>query len=518
MNHLLATAVLAAAVAITAGPVRCAVASAPPEISVRHADELIAKLPPGDPWEKFPDGSTLAWGESHVMHALVDLYEATGDSKYLEEVVRRGDRLLAHRDDRRGVTDGSGQSRPGWSMASKYVVAEGRVLDAAGKVVLTLRSTLGSHNNLTQIEVVPAGGDAAGRFTLRLGNRQFRRDEEFTDLSLDPADRRFVTKVLANPEPTHSAKAGKFTDFSSLVLVASVDAKSSRPVAQKLTLKPIPLAYMGYLGVIYHPMLRLAEIVKANPRLAEFGPAAERFVRAAEESYTDASRRLWREGPNAGEGFYLCCEKGESFPYDNVGEPFNYLGRHTAAQLALHRLTGKAEYRDRAEKMARLFKHRLTLDAARDLYTWNYWYEPVTTTGWTPANSPSLNIPNLRPAPTVEDTSHGVLDIALVTTAGAAGVVFDERDLQRFARTLLMNVLNPERTGIRRRVDGSAGDYADYLPALSGWLELTPANADVYREIRRTIEHGGPDNLPLVAALLKWEKEVGGPKPVSPRK
>ena len=59
------------------------------DLSVARADVLLARLPAGDPWEKTPDGSTLAWGESHLLHALVDLYEATGEAKYLAEVARR---------------------------------------------------------------------------------------------------------------------------------------------------------------------------------------------------------------------------------------------------------------------------------------------------------------------------------------------------------------------------------------------------------------------------------------------
>ena len=475
-----------------------------------RADALLAKLPAGDPWEKTPDGSTLAWGESHLLHALVDLYEATDDVRYLAEAARRGERLLTHRDDRRGVTDGSGHSRPAWSMASKYVVAEGTVRGADGAVAFTLRSTPTSHNNLTEVDVLPAGG---GRFALKLGNAQFKRTEQFDDLSLDRGDPRFVEKIVNAPVFSRIAKAGHFSDHSNLVRV-TVAAEQGSPAAgaglpaQRFALRPIPLAYMGYLGVIYHPMLRLAEWVRARPALAEFGRIADAFVQAAEESYADASRRLWRDGPQAGEGYYLCCERGESFPYDNVGEPFNYLGRHTAAQLILHRLTGKAVYRERAEKMALLFKRRLKHDAARDLYIWNYWYEPVTTTGWTAADSPSRNLPVLAPAPIVEDSSHGVLDIALVVSAHEVGLVFDATDLRRFANTLLTHVLTPGRDGIHRRVDGGAGVYPDYLPALGGWLELSRANPDVYREIRRTIETTGTNDPKVIAAVLKWERRL----------
>ncbi len=481
-------------------------AAAESGLSRARADALLARLPAGDPWIKVPDGSTLAWGESHLLHALVDLYEATDDPRYLAEVALRGERLLTHRDDRRGAKDGSGHSRPAWSMASKYVVADGTVRGADGAALFTLRSTPTSHNNLTQVEVVPATG---GRFALTLANSQFKRTEQFDDLSLDPGDPRFVEAIVNAPVFSRVAKAGHYSDHSNLVRVSRGSAPRGGPVpAQRFALRPIPLAYTGYLGVIYHPMLRFAELVRARPALRAFAGAAEAFVQAAEESYADASRRLWREGPAAGEGYYLCCEPGESFPYDNVGEPFNYLGRHTAAQLALHRLTGKTVYRERAEKMAQLFKRRLRHDATRDLYVWNYWYEPVTTTGWTAANSPSRNLPILAPAAIVEDASHGVLDIALVVAAHDAGVVFDRADLERFANTLLKNVLTPGRDGIHRRVDGTGGTYPDYLPALGGWLELSGANPEVYRAIRRTLETTGTHDPKVIAAVLKWERRL----------
>ena len=489
-------------------------AAAATESYVARAEALAAKLPVADAWEKTPDASTLAWGESHLLHALVDLYEATGHAKYLAEVARRGDQLLTHRDDRRGVADGSGQIRPAWSMASKYVVADGRIVDAAGREVVAVQSIVSAFNNLTVIAVEPAGDPREGRFALRVTNPQFKREEVFADLSLVPGDARFVEKIVNAVAPSHTAKAGRFTTPSNLVRVKVAAGSAGQPPAQASTLRPIPLAYMGYLGVIYHPMLRFAELVRADPRHTALVPAAERFVRAAEESYADASRRLWREGPGAGEGYYLCCERGESFPFDNIGEPFNYLGRHTAAQLALFRLTGKVEYRDRAERMARLFKHRLKLDSTRNLYTWNYWYEPVTSTGWTPANSPSLNIVNYPPVAAVEDISHGVLDVALVLSAHAAGVVFDDSDVKRCANTLLTHVLTPKRDGVNRRVDGSAGVHLDYLPALAGWLELTRADPAVYREILRTVETVGTKDLGLLAALAKWERrlEVSGAK------
>lgn len=473
------------------------------DISRQRADQLLEQLPAGDPWLNKPDGSTLAWGEAARLETLMDMYEATNDRKYLDEVARRGDRLLTHRDDRRGVADGSGKSRPAWSMALKYVVAEGQLKDAAGKPVINIRSTPSAYNDSTYVLVIPGKN---GRFSLKVTNNHYKRYEDFTDLSLNSSDERFVEKIVNDPMAPYSTKAGSYTDKSNLIRVNVVG--KSAPKAGKIILKSIPLAYMGYIGIIYTPMLRFAESVKANPELKHLVPAADRFIRAAEESYADASERLWRNGPNKGEGYYLTCEKGESFPADNVGAPINFQAMHTCAQLSLYRLTGKKEYLERSEKMSNLLKNRLKHDQQADLYVWTYWFEPMTTTGWKPEDNLSANVKYFRGAFNIEDISHAVLDVSMVVEANKQGIVFTDTDVKRFSNTLLINVLSPDRTGVRRTVDGK-GEYPAYFNALNGWLNLAGNNREVYEAIRQAYLHRGEETLAITAELLKWQERFG---------
>lgn len=475
------------------------------EITQERADELLSKLPTTDPWERKPDGSSLSWGESATLRTLVDLYEATNDPKYLVEVARRGDRLLAHRDDRRGVNDGSGKSRPAWSMALYYVVAEGQVTDASGKPVINIRSTPSSHNDSTKVEIIPSGSGKTDRFTIKVSNNYYKRNETFSDLSLNPADDRFIEKIVNDPMSPYSARSGDYTDKSNLIRVKT--AGSSILNAQTITLKSIPLAYMGYIGIIYDPMLRFAELVKGNSKLKDLIPAADRFIQSAEESYADASNRLWRNGTNKDEGYYLTCEKGESFPADNVGAPFNFQAKHVCAELALYRLTGKAEYLERSKKMCNLLKNRLKYIPESDLYVWNYWYEPMTTKGWTPEDNLSANVKYFKPAAHVEDISHGTLDISMIVAANRAGIVFTDQDVQRFANTCLINVLTPDRKSVKRTVDG-IGEYPPYFNALLGWLELSGSNPEVYKAIRQAYINKGEESFTFSAGLLKWERKL----------
>jgi hypothetical protein len=479
--------------------------SAKIDISRVRADELISKLPIADPWLVRKDGSALAWGEAATLETLVDLYEATDDPAYLKEVARRGDRLLTHRDDRRGIADGSGKIRPAWSMGLKYVVAKEDLLDESGKVIANIRSTPYANNDLTKIELKQ--DSKTERFSLKISNSFWKRNEIFSDLSFNPGDERFIEKIVNDHMSPYSTRAGEYSDIKSNLIRIKITG-SSLPVPQSITLKSIPLAYTGYLGIIYNPMLRMAELAKSKPELSDLIPAANRFIKAAEESYKDANARLWRTGPNKGEGYYLTCERGESFPADNVGQPINFLAMHTCTQLALFRLTGKKEYRDRSEKMSQLLKNRLQYNKEGDLYTWTYWYEPMTTVGWKPEDMLSSNVMFYKGAPNMEDSSHGVLDIAMVMAANREGLVFTKDDLTRFSNTLLNNVLLPDRTGIRRAVDGKGADHAAYFPILHGWLELAAANPEVYHEIRKTYLNRGEENLAFTAELLRWESKV----------
>lgn len=470
----------------------------PTKVDLSRAYQLIENLPKGDPWLKNPEGSTLAWGESYTLGALMDLYETTHDRHLLNLLAQRGLQLIAHRDDRRGVTDGSGQSRPAWSVGSKYVVAQGEIKDRNGKTILLVRSTPSAYNNLTEVEILPM---LENRYAIRVSNEHHQRFEFFENLSLDQNDERYLPTVVNDPMAPYSTRRGNYTGPSNLIRIEF--AGQGFIPAQKIRLEPIPLAFAGYLGVIYHPLIRFAEIVKNDRELTEWVSVANQFIQAAEESYEDVGKRLWRETPGIDEGFYLMCEKGESMPADNVGQPFNYLARHVCVQLALYRLTGKTEYLNRSRKMVNLFKNRLILDIEKDLYVWNYWYEPMTTVGWKPEDEISFNVKYYPGKARIEDVSHGGHDIAMVVEAFKMGVGFDSTDVRRFANTFLNNVLSPDRRDIARLVDGT-GTYPAYFRSVYQWFALGEIYPEVIHAGKEIYENRPEESLPFTARLLKY--------------
>lgn len=70
----------------------------------------------GDGYSKYTNETgALAWSESYILDAYLDMYEATRDDKYLDKFVIHVDRIIANTDVNRGVSDYKGRSAVGWS-------------------------------------------------------------------------------------------------------------------------------------------------------------------------------------------------------------------------------------------------------------------------------------------------------------------------------------------------------------------------------------------------------------------
>lgn len=91
-------------------------------------DTLDRKLARGEGYSRHTnEAGTLAWAQSYLMEAYLDMHEATGDDKYLKSFVRQGDRVIAHTDRARGVRDYKECSVVGWS-ATRYSHSGKRVV------------------------------------------------------------------------------------------------------------------------------------------------------------------------------------------------------------------------------------------------------------------------------------------------------------------------------------------------------------------------------------------------------
>lgn len=87
---------------------------------IKRFDVMDWKLNRGAGYSRhFNDVGTLAWSQSYLMEAYLDMYEATGEEKYLKSFVRQADRIVVNTDQSSGMKDYKGRSLTGWS-ATRY--------------------------------------------------------------------------------------------------------------------------------------------------------------------------------------------------------------------------------------------------------------------------------------------------------------------------------------------------------------------------------------------------------------
>lgn len=65
------------------------------------------------------EAGELAWGESYLLEAYINMYQGTGELKYLNKFVKHADRVIGNTDAARKIKDYKGRSLAGWS-ATKY--------------------------------------------------------------------------------------------------------------------------------------------------------------------------------------------------------------------------------------------------------------------------------------------------------------------------------------------------------------------------------------------------------------
>ena len=125
-----------------------------------------------------------------------------------------------------------------------------------------------------------------------------------------------------------------------------------------------------------------------------------------------------------------------------------------------------------------------------DLYIWPYWWSKGKVyNGWGPADDISRNTPAMKPRQTIEDFSHGSIEIGFAYRCYRDGVVFTRQDMERLANTFTHNIVRRTEDGnltFADRVDG--GDAVGrYDVGGANWpllAEFSPSVLDVFREMR----------------------------------
>ncbi|MEU4231564.1 hypothetical protein AB0F17_45335 [Nonomuraea sp. NPDC026600] len=445
----------------------------------------------------------LAWGQSYVLAGFIRMYEAYKDTYYLDRLITNIDLVLAGRDSARGVTDYRGRSLPAWRATAPYTVGTVTLKGADGTPLLEVRTSLTYANDA--VATVTAG-TSEGRFTLEVKNNRTNLVATFPDLSLDPSAADYAVRRILDAFPTPTRVTAKD-------LRPSPSAPYAVPVLGATPFVSQPVVFTVHTGMITYPMASFAKIVLRSPRLlavAKYRHKAIEYLKAARDAAAVHDDE-WRQTDD-GYGYYV-WNKGTPLAYDGTEQPTNQslaLGQ-TYAELAA--ATGDPFYRDRTRRMARMFARELTVDAD-DAYVWTYW--PAfgkTYTGFAKTDDVSEYTPSSTPVRSIEDLSHGAIDVEFAAAAFRDKLAFKGQDMGRFARTYSKNLIAPIGADgsptAYLRVDGTGSTTTpgQYLQA-PRWMAIAQWDDAVFTHSRsiydaRAVEPQYGSYLSCVA-YLNW--------------
>jgi len=214
----------------------------------------------------------------------------------------------------------------------------------------------------------------------------------------------------------------------------------------------------------FRPLVLMAEAIRKTPVLKEkFGARAEAWQKLGGEVFEKwDSRGCWREVKEGGlwvvplfgidsktggwtDGYARRATEGFSHP-DNKQ---NHIARWL---LAMHDVTHKPVYRERAEKWFRLMKSRMKTREAGKYFVWNYW-EPAGPWDYQADGAPRHWV-GVHP-----NGGYYEADVEGIVSAFEHGVVFTRDDIDRLIATNRDFMWNRQLKGAGfQRIDGGESD------------------------------------------------------------
>jgi hypothetical protein len=502
-------------------------------------DRLDASINGGAGYAASADSGDLAWSESYLLNAYVSMFQVTGDTAYLDRLVAQADRMLA------SAADPDGDGFRGWSTFTYSVNLAGNggfetgsgpdatlprgwdrwqstastaFRDPAAKQTGAFGATLKTDPSrgwqILEAELwnpyarsdpryVPGkeyrlalaartnGSAAGGR--AEIYDATARAVLATISIS-DPAWRRYEARFFAPAAGGHVVK----------VRLYHLDWRVAGGVAQFDDLEVKQRAeFVVHDGMITAPLAEFAATVAGLASLhTRYGAAAQRYADFIERQIFPKWERFWRPIPG-GAGTYVFPEDGSS-EVPGISLPHNQYLALGRTYLWMWAARGVSAWRDRAVAMGRAFRSKLALREDGKGYVWHY----------RDALLPGEVVSNRS----IEDTSHGNIDIGSVLALNRFSLVFSNNDVELFARTFRDVMWNGSWSApdVFSHVDGS-GDFK-FSIYLSEWAGLARAGAGTWSLLEALYERnarwsGWPQHSTMIAItrlLGAWPRLANG--------
>ena len=231
------------------------------------------------------EAGLYAWGESYFLLALLRMYEAYQDERYLRTFEDRARHLMKTTDHARHVKDYAGRSGKVWRTAGNYTAGHGVLPDGNGTPAIQLRWA-GIRSAESTAEVLNV---ADGTFDLVLRNPATTTVVTLPAVSLDPASPTYVVTAVNN---AYNASL-RWT----AVDLRTAPAAAPAPAATTIAFKSQYYVFAVHTGMIAFPLARYARMVAAVAQAP-----AQSGVREGGSGRGDRGGRVPRPGVGVARG------------------------------------------------------------------------------------------------------------------------------------------------------------------------------------------------------------------------
>jgi len=426
----------------------------------------------GQGWQRSADSGTLGWAESQVLDLCVTMYQATGETKWLDRLVEHADSVLS------SISVGPlglmGWRTPHYSIAFARVSASARNRSKASLIaepadIWDVDQVAKVTGHRYRVEFPEAGGVVAQDMKTQA---LFGMGEETLGVARPGKKINVIPGVTLKVEGEPAAPGDLF-------------------IVQ--TTAPKALDYVVHDGMVLTPIAQFIALARQDAALARYRPAADRFLRIMEKHLVHKWDGHWKDVGD-GRGAYL-APNDPAQRFGGCTLPHNQYAALGRAFIALWQATRNPWYRERAQAMALNFKHYLELHD--DHYVWHYWDHagPWDETG--------------KRMHHIEDTSHGSIEVDLAIDAYEARFVFDLQDMKRFARTLI-SMWNGSRED--PAFSGRVGDGKEPYTFKAPWVRLSRFDDQLRGLLETAISKQNASSLGPALDAAQWlaaQKDTG---------
>ena len=412
-----------------------------------------------------PDGGPLAWGESRALHSYLAMYEATSDTVYLDRLVHFSQPVLAVRDDRVGRADYLGRSQGTWSASAPYTVSSLDLRDTAD--VPLARLVVAAPSKSVLVDLQPRAGNL---FDLAVSTSS-GLTERHRGLSLSSRHPRYLVQTLQDqfPGPSSMTATDLRTDTSRSARLAMLTSKA---------MESNRYVFAVHTGMICSPFAHFASLVANQPELRRrYAAPAKALLEAAEVAVALHDDDWILTSGEAGAYKFAAVSP---VLIDGIYLPHNEYLAMARCIAHLFRATQNPTYRDRATQMYNLFLSDVSRDEAP---SWPYhWTGSPIYRGISLGDGPSVHCPRMSPIRSIEDTSHGSIDVDAVVAGVEAALPVPMTLIRRMAETFRTRVVRVNANGqwaTATRI-GPAESWSVESLAGTRWLPLAKWDRRVY--------------------------------------